>query len=108
MKRHNATEIFPLIAAYEEGTLSKEGFCKKTRLKESSLIYWRNKYQKHMDTENGAVSPTRSKTEAFVRVNPGIVRNPDFQMEIIMPDGKRVRFSSLVPEAYLENILTIR
>lgn len=108
MKRHNATEMFPLIAAYEEGTLSKESFCKKTRLKESSLIYWRNKYQRHMDTEIGAVSPTRSMTEAFIRVNPGIGMNRDFQMEIIMPDGKRVRFSSLVPESYLENILTIR
>lgn len=54
------------------------------------------------------MSQTKSMTEAFIRVNPGIGMNRDFQMEIIMPDGKRVRFSSLVPESYLENILTIR
>jgi hypothetical protein len=60
-----------------------------------------------MDTEIGVISPARSKTEAFVRVNPGIVRNPDFEMEIEMPDGKRIRFSSLIPEEYLQSILTI-
>lgn len=108
MKRHNAKEIFPLIAAYEDGTLSKEGFCKKTQLKESSLIYWRTKYQKHRDKKTDVSPQTMSKTKAFIRVDAGIERNPDFRMEVIMPDGKRVRFSSLVPEAYLQNILATR
>lgn len=96
MKKHNATEIFPLIEAYEKGTLTKEEFCHQTKLKEGSLSYWLGRYRK--------ISKSNS---SFVRLTTSTESIDEYRMEIMLNDGKRIRFTSLVPIEYMESILKI-
>ena len=96
MKKHNADEIFPLIEAYEKGTLTKEEFCHQTSLKEGSLSYWLGRYRK--------ISKSNS---SFVRLPSSTAAVDEYRIEIMLNDGKRIRLTSLVPIEYLESILRI-
>lgn len=96
MKKHNAEEIFPLIEAYEKGTLTKDEFCHQTSLKEGSLSYWLGRYRK--------ISKSNS---SFVRLTSSTESENEYRIEIMLNDGKRIRFKSLVPIEYMESILKI-
>lgn len=108
MKRHKSTDIFPLIEAYEDGTLSKAAFCKKTKLRECSLTYWLHKYRQHQKDQE-TETETKGSTRSFVQIQmrDGMFSN-DFEMEIVMNDGKRIRFTTLVPIEYIQSILSIQ
>lgn len=42
--RRSATEMYPLIKAYESSGLSRQEFCLEHGLKASTFSYWRSKY----------------------------------------------------------------
>ena len=105
MKRHSAAEIFPLLASFDRGTLTKADFCKQTKLKESSFSYWLKKYRQS-DGVDVSRSVPRKDRSAFVRIEAGHQRLLDYQMEIVLRDGSQIRFTTLVPVEYIQSILT--
>ena len=45
LKRYSSADIFPLLASFEKGVISREDFCKQTKLKAGSFNYWLKKYR---------------------------------------------------------------
>lgn len=96
MRRRTSAEMFPLIELYEKGTSSKEDLLKEWDLKECTFNYWLSKYKKIKDGPS-----------SFVALNMGR-KDANSVMEIEMPNGKRLIFSTLVPIEYLRTILELR
>jgi len=96
MRRRTSAEMFPLIERYEKGTSSKEDLLKESELKECTFNYWRSKYKKLHDSPSSFIALNMSRSIA------------SSAMEIELPNGKRVIFSTLVPIEYLRSILELR
>ncbi len=93
-QRSTAAEIFPLIQAVEQREMSREAFCQKTGLKASSFHYWLKKFR----DENMAGN-------SFIELPEMEQSYGKYEMEVEFRSGIKLRFSSLVPVAYLSQII---
>ena len=107
MKRHSSVDIFPLLASFEMGVLSREDFCKQTKLKACSFSYWLKKYRqsKGVDIRSGRAVREARSLPSFVKIGTGSEILSDYRMEITFRDGIRIRFTTLVPAEYIRSIL---
>ena len=87
--------MFPLIERYEQGVSSKEDLLRETDLKECTFHYWRNKYRKSKGTHSSFIALSMRGSSA------------NTAMEIELPNGKRLAFTTLVPIDYLRSILEL-
>ena len=93
-QRSTAAEIYPLIKAVEQNEMSREAFCRKTGLKECSFHYWLKKFRNQNIT-----------SDSFIELPEMEVSYGRYEMEVEFRSGVKLRFSSLVPVAYLSEII---
>jgi len=93
-QRSTAEEIFPLIHAVEQKEMSRDSFCQKTGLKVCSYHYWLKKYRSHNMEGN-----------SFIELPKLEVSSGRFEIEVELRSGVKLRFSSLVPVSYLNQII---
>lgn len=93
-RRSTAREIFPLIEAVEQKEISREAFCRKTGLKVCSYHYWLKKFR---NQDLGGNS--------FIELPKMELSHRSHEMELEFRNGIKLRFSSLVPVGYLNEII---
>ena len=110
MKRYSSGEIFPLLASFEKGVLSREEFCKQTKLKACSFSYWLKKYRQSrgFDIKSSTTVREPRTSTSFVKIGTGSEILNDYRMEITLRDGIRIRFTTLVPADYVRSILSVQ
>ena len=111
LKRHSSADIFPLLASFEKGVLSREDFCKQTKLKACSFSYWLKKYRqsKGFSTKSTTAAREARSCTSFVKIGTSAeILSGDYPMEIILRNGARIRFSTLVPAEYIQSILSVQ
>ena len=94
-------EMFPLVAEWLASGISQKEFGQKHGLALHIMPYWVARYRKvHGPTQ---VTPTTAS---------GFIQLPTLQatvssMEVVLPSGVVVRFSSLIPVSYLQEVLSV-
>ena len=92
-----AAEMFPLVEAYRGRELTKKAFCAQHGMPESVLTYWIAKYHREQATEAGS----------FVEISPSLPMAERALMEMIFPNGIRLRLFSAAMPPNLERLLTL-
>lgn len=91
-------EMFPLVEEWLKSGITQKEFSQRHGLALHLMPYWVGRYRKaHPLT---ASTPATSK---FIRVSaPEVTVTP---MEVVLPSGAVMRFSSLIPVSYLQELL---
>lgn len=118
-------EMFPLVKSWLESGLTQKQFCHTHQLPVHILVYWVGRYRKakpHKAIANKAVT-TISKpaervtatdnTAGFIRLasppqTPALptANIATGNMEVVLPTGAVIRFSTTVPVSYLTELLS--
>jgi hypothetical protein len=96
--RRTKAEMFPLMATYEQGSLSQQAFCDRYGLNIAVLNYWLSKYRKESEGQPslGQLVPLSVSTKEVEQASA---------LEIQLVDGTMLRFDRLPPCSYLEELL---
>ena len=90
--------MYPLVERYLQGHQTQKVFCREHGLSTSVLCYWLAKYRRQLS----------EPPSAFVEISPDPAPAASVLLEVLSPQGLRLRLFSLVPPAYLEGLLRIR
>ena len=94
-------EMFPLIAEWLTSGLTQKGFSQKHGLALHLMPYWVARYRK----AHSSAAPTPTVSSGFIQFpTPQPTISP---MEVALPSGTVIRFSFLVPVAYLKELLSV-
>jgi len=83
--------MYPIVAAYERGEVSKKSLCQEHKIREGTFWYWVRKYRSE---EQGA----------FIELVDSASSNENVQMEVLLGDGI-IKFSQLPAANYLRELL---
>jgi hypothetical protein len=101
-------EMFPLAESWLKSGMTQKEFSQKHALPQHILPYWVSRYRKAQPRQIDAPS-TPNETPAFIRLAASApVTNADVAtkgMEVVMPSGVVLRFSSLIPLSYLKELI---
>jgi hypothetical protein len=114
-------EMFPLVEAWLASGLTQKQFCINHRLPVHILAYWVGRYRKAqprkatLDQATATTSKAAKKAVAaestlgFIRLAspPSPVPTPTGSMEVVLPTGAIIRFSTTVPAGYLKELLSL-
>ena len=95
--RRSRAEMFPLMERYERDNQSQADFCRAQDLSMSVFQYWWRRYRQAQNQEEKVEAPD------FVPIELSTASS--YAMEILYPDGTRLRFNRVMPAAYLEPLL---
>ena len=97
-------EMFPLVEEWLASGISQKGFSQSHGLALHLMPYWVARYRKaHPSATPTTNSPTTSS--GFIQLPiPQATVSP---MEVALPSGTIIRFSSLVPACYLKELLSV-
>jgi transposase-like protein len=87
--RRSKEQMYPLVASYERGDVSKQDLCQEQKLQEGTFWYWVRKYRS--EQEGGFIELVDSEVT-------------DIGIEVILGEGV-VRFSRRPPTNYLRELL---
>jgi hypothetical protein len=99
----NSTQMFPIVEAWLQSGQTQEEFSKAYDMSKHVLSYWVCRYRKADSLQEEKKS--RADPPSFVQVKT--TAGSGVSMEIALPTGVVVRFSSTVPVAYLGELLKI-
>jgi hypothetical protein len=121
-------EMFPLVESWLASGLTQKQFCTTHQLPVHILVYWVGRYRKSQPgkaTLNKTEATTSKATKAvvatesslgFIRLippaipapalTPAISQLPTGSMEVVLPTGAIIRFSTTVPAGYLTQLLS--
>ncbi len=93
-------EMFPLVEKWLASGISQKEFGQRHGFPLHIMPYWVGRYRK----VHGSTQATPTTASGFIQI-------PTFQatessMEVVLPSGAVIRFSSLIPVAYLQELLT--
>jgi hypothetical protein len=94
------TEMFPLVESWLQSGLTQQAFSLRHQLPVHVFVYWVGRYRKAhpagVDSSAGGVAP------GFIRLSAPAISVTT--TEVILPGGVVIRFSGLVPVAYLQEL----
>lgn len=121
-------EMFPLVEGWLESGLTQKQFCAIHQLPLHILAYWVGRYRKAQpnkatadkaETTSGKASKktmVADSRQRFIRLSPPATPPaltpvssplPAGSMEVVMPTGAVIRFSTTVPAGYLKELLSL-
>ncbi len=122
-------EMFPLVEAWLQSGLTQKQFCLNHRLPVHILVYWVGRHRQSQsskvsadkaETATGKATKevvAREKSSGFIRLSPppasppptstASTATPTGNMEVILPTGTIIRFSTTVPASYLTELLSV-
>lgn len=95
--KKTAEEMYPLIERYLNGQQTQKAFCREHALSLSRLNYWLAKYRRQ-----AALRP-----DAFVELTPVGPPAERALLEVVYPQGIRLRLFEPVEPAYLASLLRL-
>ncbi len=94
-------EMFPLVAEWLKSGITQKEFGQKHGFALHIMPYWVGRYRK----AHPSAAPTPTTSSRFIRVSaPQATVSP---IEVALPSGAVIRFSSLIPVAYLQELLSV-
>src|SRR3712207_3279087 len=115
------TEMFPLVESWQQSGLTQKEFSLRHQLPLHILPYWVARYRNSGSPEDPLKqqSPLQKESPAFIRLSPpanplpaaAVVAAPaaavvtDTYASVELPSGVVLRFSGLVPVAYLKELV---
>ena len=94
-------EMFPLVEEWLTSGLTQKEFGQRNGLALHIMPYWVARYRK----VHGPTQPTPATATGFVQLStPQATVSP---MEVALPSGAVIRFSSLIPVSYLQELLSV-
>ena len=94
-------EMFPLVAEWLTSGISQKEFGQRHGLAPHIMPYWVGRYRKL----HPSVQPTPATSTGFIQLpTPQATISP---MEVALPSGAVIRFSSLIPVTYLQEVLSL-
>jgi hypothetical protein len=124
-------EMFPLVEGWLQSGLTQKQFCTTHQLPVHMLAYWVGRYRKAqpgkaiVDKAGATTSKARKEvmatdsTSGFIRLaSPPPIATvatsplpttqlPTGSMEVVLPTGAIIRFSTTVPAGYLRELLSV-
>jgi hypothetical protein len=115
-------EMFPLVENWLKSGLTQKQFCINHQLPVHILAYWVGRYRKSQPNKATAdkAEATTSKatkkilaseaTPGFIRLSPPSASpapTPTGNIEVVLPTGAIIRFSTTVPASYLTELLSV-
>lgn len=91
-ERRNSEQMYPVMARYESGELSRRQCCEEYELNEAVFWYWLNKYRKDQEPES-----------SFIKLDIGVVGQKT--MELAHPSGGVLRFYGYPNLDYLKALM---
>jgi hypothetical protein len=94
-------EMFPLVEDWLASGITQKEFSQKHGLALHLMPYWVAKYRKvHL-----SVQPTPTAASEFIQL--ATPQATVSKMEVVLPSGAVIRFSSLIPVSYLQELLSV-
>ncbi|MDO1444607.1 hypothetical protein Q0590_00010 [Rhodocytophaga aerolata] len=94
-------EMFPFVEEWLKSGITQKEFSQKHGLALHLMPYWVARYRK----AHPSAAPTPTASSGFIRVSaPQTTVSP---MEVALPSGAVIRFSSLIPVSYLQEVLSV-
>ncbi len=93
-------EMFPLVAEWLASGISQKEFGQRHGFALHIMPYWVARYRK----VHGPTQPTPATATGFLQLTPQASITP---MEVVLPTGTVIRFSSLIPASYLKELLSV-
>jgi len=115
-------EMFPLVESWLQSGLTQKQFCINHQLPVHILAYWVGRHRKSQPNKATAdkAEATTGKatkkimvseaTHGFIRLSPpppSPAPPPTGNMEVVLPTGTIIRFSTTVPASYLSELLSV-
>ena len=95
-------EMFPLVEEWLRSGLTQKEFGQMHGLALHLMPYWVARYRK----AHPSAAPTPTASSGFIQLpTPQASITP---MEVALPSGAVIRFSSLIPVSYLQELLSGR
>ncbi len=120
--------MFPLVQAWLASGLTQKQFCLDHQMPVHLLAYWVSRYRKSQPAktavDKGEVTTAKmskkvvvESSSGFIRLSPpapiptpeptATIQLPTGSMEVVLPTGAIIRFSTTVPAAYLKELLMV-
>ncbi len=94
-------EMFPLVEEWLKSGISQKEFSQRHGLALHIMPYWVARYRKVHPSAQATAAPSTG----FIQLpTPQSTVSP---MEVALPSGTVIRFSSLIPVTYLQEVLLI-
>jgi transposase len=94
-------EMFPLVVEWLKSGITQKEFGQRHGFALHIMPYWVARYRK----VHGPTQPTPTTSTGFIQLpTPQATVSP---MEVALPSGAVIRFSSLIPVSYLQELLSI-
>ncbi len=94
-------EMFPLVAEWLASGISQKEFGQRHGLALHIMPYWVARYRK----AHPSAAPTPTTNSGFFQLpTPQATVSP---MEVALASGAVIRFSSLIPGSYLQELLSV-
>ena len=94
-------EMFPLVEEWLASGITQKEFSQRHGLALHLMPYWVARYRKAYPS----AQPTSAPASGFIRVSTPQASITN--MEVALPSGAVIRFSSLVPVTYLQELLSV-
>jgi transposase len=101
-------EMFPMVEKWLASGITQKAFSQSNGLALHIMPYWVARYRK----VHGPTQVTPVSTQVTPATSTGFIQLPTPQstvssMEVALPSGAVVRFSSLIPVSYLQELLSV-
>ena len=94
-------EMFPLVAEWLASGITQKEFGQRLGFALHIMPYWVARYRK----VHGSTQVTPAISTGFIEIStPKATASP---MEVALPSGAVIRFSSLIPINYLQELLSV-
>ena len=94
-------EMFPMVEKWLASGITQKAFSQSNGLALHIMPYWVARYRK----VHGPNQPTPATSAGFIEIpTPKAIASP---IEVALPSGAVIRFSSLIPVSYLQELLSV-
>lgn len=97
MARKTQSEMFPLMEQWEDSTSTQQAFCSAHNLSLATFSYWRTRYLRRQ------AEPVSAPPTGFVELHPEC----SGELEVIYPNGVRVRVGEKLPLSDLRALIQL-
>lgn len=99
--KNTRKQMFAMIGLWKQSGLSQKAYCEQNQIRYYVFHYWYKRYRDEQ-LSSKVVGPS------FVplKINPPLVDGTCANVEIVLPDGKRILFHQPVSSDFLKTVIS--
>ena len=97
--KNTQKQMFAMVAAWKQSGLSQKAWCEQNQIRYHVFHYW---YKLYRDEQSNCSEP------AFIPLNvkPSLSNASCPNVEVVLPDGKRILFHQSVSSHFLKAVIS--